>query len=76
MIFRGKGGDVVSESRTIIDEAAWRCASILVANLKPVFMPAEVRDAHELIYETVRAAMEAALLRTKENARLKPCNNN
>jgi hypothetical protein len=66
----------VNESRTTIDDAAWRCASILVANLKPVFMSSELPDAHELIFETVRAAMEAVFLRTKEIARLKPCNNN
>ena len=65
----------MSEDRTIHD-AAWTCASILVANLKPVFMPSELPDAHELIYETVRAAMEAAFIkRAREIARLNPSKN-
>jgi hypothetical protein len=60
----------------LIHDAAWTCASSIMDSINMVFMPAEVRDAHELIYQNVRAAIEAAfIMRTRENARLKPsCN--
>jgi hypothetical protein len=65
----------VGENRSIHD-AAWSCATFLVEKLEPVFMPTELRDAHELIFDAVRAAIEAAFIaRARELQRLQPSRN-
>ena len=57
----------MGESHRIADDAAWAAASALMAILEPVFRPEEVADAHALLFEHIRACVEAAfVMRNKE----------
>ena len=62
----------MGESR-IAHDSAWAAASALMAILEPVFRPEEVAEAHTLIYEHIRACVEAAfMMRSRELQRLQP----
>lgn len=59
-----------------IHDPTFAAANLLMEKLDGVFRDDEKRDAFELIYGTIRAAIEAAFAaRAHEQARLNPCNN-
>jgi hypothetical protein len=60
----------------IVHDAAHACAASLMGIFEPILLPWEARDAGGLIYEHVKAAIEAAfLMRSRELRRLRASEN-
>jgi hypothetical protein len=55
----------------LIHDAAFAAATSLMDDLRPLFRDDEVRDGWEIMFETIKAAIEAAFIaRYREHERL------
>ena len=60
----------------IANDAAWECAGALMDALRGVFRPEELKDAHTVIHEHIKAAIETAFqMWNRELQRLCPSRN-
>jgi hypothetical protein len=53
----------------IIHDEAWQAANAIMTVFVPKFGAAEVKEAHALVYECVKAAIERVYLRREEERR-------
>jgi hypothetical protein len=68
--------EAIMSKQRITHDAAVACATKLTDDLRGLVMDAEVRDLWELLYETVKAAIETAfVMYERESQRLRPSAN-